>query len=217
MIEVWGKLSALLGQLATDSPEHRERAHTMIDEAIAKLTPLDRGAGGMRGHGPGAGQPLPPIPPKPGTGQADAGTQATAAGAEPCRGDTVRALRNSESFADKAPATVYHELLDEGVCVASISTMYRFLRARNEVKERRRQAVHPVRAKPELIAEASNRVWSWDITKLRGPAKWSAFHLYVIIEYIQPLCDRLDDRRLGIGRVGGETVGRGHHQATCRP
>jgi putative transposase len=96
--------------------------------------------------------------------------------------DTVRALLNSPSFVDKAPATVYHELLDEGVYVASVSSMYRILRAHGEVKERRRQATHPARVKPELVATQPNRCWSWDITKLHGSAKWSYFYLYVIID-----------------------------------
>jgi putative transposase len=94
----------------------------------------------------------------------------------------VRALLNSPDFVDKAPATVYHELLDEGVYLASVSTMYRVLREHGEVGERRRQAVHPARAKPELVATGPNTVWSWDITKLHGPVKWSYFHLYVIID-----------------------------------
>jgi putative transposase len=96
--------------------------------------------------------------------------------------DTVRALLNSADFVDKAPATVYHELLDEGVYVASVSSMYRILRSHGEVGERRRQAVHPARVKPELVATGPNRCWSWDITKLHGPAKWSYFHLYVILD-----------------------------------
>jgi putative transposase len=96
--------------------------------------------------------------------------------------DTVRALLNSEDFVDKAPATVYHELLDEGIYMASVSSMYRILRAHGEVKERRRQATHPARVKPELVATKPNQIWSWDITKLHGPAKWSYFYLYVIID-----------------------------------
>jgi putative transposase len=96
--------------------------------------------------------------------------------------DTVRALLNSPDFVDKAPATVYHELLDEGTYVASVSTMYRVLRAHGEVRERRRQAVHPARVKPELVATKPNEIWSWDITRLHGAAKWTYFHLYVIID-----------------------------------
>ena len=89
---------------------------------------------------------------------------------------------HSERFVDKAPASVYHELLDEGVHLCSPSTMYRILRAHNEVKERRRQAMHPARVKPELVATQPNQCWSWDITKLHGPAKWTYYYLYVIID-----------------------------------
>jgi len=94
----------------------------------------------------------------------------------------VRAVLNSPEYVDKAPASVYHELLDDGVYLASTSTMYRILREHDEVHERRRQAVHPARVKPELVAEGPNSVWSWDITKLHGPAKWTYFHLYVILD-----------------------------------
>jgi putative transposase len=75
--------------------------------------------------------------------------------------DTVRALLNSPDFVDKAPATMYHELLDEGVYVASVSSMYRILRAYREVRERRRHATHPARVKPELVATKPNQIWSW--------------------------------------------------------
>jgi putative transposase len=96
--------------------------------------------------------------------------------------NTVRALLNSPGFVDKAPATVFHELLDDGVYLASVSSMYRILRAHGEVTERRRQATHPARVKPELLATGPNQCWSWDITKLHGPVKWSYFHLYVILD-----------------------------------
>jgi putative transposase len=94
----------------------------------------------------------------------------------------VRALLNSEEHVDKAPAVVYHELLDEGVYLCSVSTMYRILREHGEVRERRRQATHPARVKPELVAQAPNEVWSWDITKLLGPAKWTYYYLYVVLD-----------------------------------
>jgi hypothetical protein len=70
-----------------------------------------------------------------------------------------------------APATVYAKLLDEGIYLGSVSTMYRVLRAHDEVHERRRQATHPAAKKPELLASKPNEVWSWDITKLLGPQK----------------------------------------------
>jgi putative transposase len=73
-------------------------------------------------------------------------------------------------------------LLDEGTYLASISTMYRLLRARAQVRERRAQARRPTLVKPELVAVAPNQVWSWDITKIPGPYKWNWFHLYVILD-----------------------------------
>jgi transposase InsO family protein len=85
-------------------------------------------------------------------------------------------------FADQAPAEVYASLLDEDVYHCSIRTMYRILAANQEVRERRNQLRHPVYKKPELLAQAPNEVWSWDITKLMGPAKWTYFYLYVIID-----------------------------------
>ena len=88
----------------------------------------------------------------------------------------------SDRFADKAPQEVYATLLDEGEYHCSISTMYRILDANAEVKERRNQLSHPVYQKPELLATAPNQVWSWDITKLLGPAKWTYFYLYVILD-----------------------------------
>lgn len=83
---------------------------------------------------------------------------------------------------DKTPQEVYAALLDGGSYLCSVRTMYRILEACNEVKERRNQLRHPVYAKPELLAEGPNQVWSWDITKLKGPAKWTYYYLYVIID-----------------------------------
>jgi putative transposase len=73
-------------------------------------------------------------------------------------------------------------LLDEGVYLGSESTFYRLLRQAGEVRERRRQATHPAKVKPELVANEPNVVWSWDITKLHGPAKWTYYYLYVILD-----------------------------------
>jgi putative transposase len=91
-------------------------------------------------------------------------------------------LLREDRFVDQAPAEVYATLLDEGLYLCSIRTMYRILRENDEVRERRRQRRHPVYAKPELLAEGPNQVWSWDISKLMGPAKWTYFYLYVIID-----------------------------------
>ncbi len=77
---------------------------------------------------------------------------------------------------------MYATLLDEGRYLCGESTMYRILRERGEVRERRRQATHPPRVKPELVATAPSRCWSWDITTLRGPAKWTSYHLYVVLD-----------------------------------
>ena len=88
----------------------------------------------------------------------------------------------SERFADCAPQTVYAKLLDDGVYLASVRTMYRLLAEQGQSRERRNQRVHPAYAKPELLAVRPNEVWSWDITKLKGPIKWSCYHLYVILD-----------------------------------
>ena len=91
-------------------------------------------------------------------------------------------LLHAPRFADQAPAEVYASLLDEGVYHCSIRTMYRVLEDNDELRERRNQLRHPVYRKPELLAERPNQVWSWDITKLMGPTKWSYFYLYVILD-----------------------------------
>ena len=89
---------------------------------------------------------------------------------------------HSERFADQAPAEVYATLLDEDRYLCSIRTMYRLLGDSQEVRERRDQLRHPQYHKPELLATGPNQVWSWDITKLLGPVKWSYFYLYVIMD-----------------------------------
>jgi len=87
-------------------------------------------------------------------------------------------LLHAPRFADQAPAEIYASLLDEGVYHCSIRTMYRLLDSNGEIRERRRQLRHPAYRKPELLARTPNEVWSWDITKLKGPTKWSYFYLY---------------------------------------
>ncbi len=89
---------------------------------------------------------------------------------------------HSEAFVDKAPAEVWATLLDQGTYLCSPRTMYRILDDAQEVRERRDQLRHPAYKKPELLARAPNEVWSWDITKLLGPAKWTYFYLYVILD-----------------------------------
>jgi putative transposase len=96
--------------------------------------------------------------------------------------DAVLACLHEERFQDSAPAAVYATLLDEGRYHCSIRTMYRILADEGETRERRDQVVHPAYAKPELLATGPNQLWSWDITKLLGPAKWTYFYLYVILD-----------------------------------
>ena len=95
---------------------------------------------------------------------------------------SVLDVLHSDRFVDKAPAAVYAALLDQGTYHCSIRTMYRILHDCREVRERRNQLRHPKYKKPELLATAPNQVWSWDITKLLGPAKWTYYYLYVILD-----------------------------------
>jgi putative transposase len=89
---------------------------------------------------------------------------------------------HSERFCDASPAEVHATLLEEATYLGSPRTMYRVLAATNEVRERRDQLRHPPYAKPELLATQPNQVWSWDITKLKGPVKWTYFYLFVILD-----------------------------------
>jgi putative transposase len=94
----------------------------------------------------------------------------------------VLAILHAPRFQDRAPAAVQATLLDEGQYLCSARTMYRLLEQAGESRERRDQLVHPPYQKPELLATAPNQLWSWDITKLLGPAKWTYFYLYVILD-----------------------------------
>ncbi len=94
----------------------------------------------------------------------------------------VLAVLYQERFQDRSPAAVQATLLDEGQYLCSIRTMYRILEQEGESRERRDQLVHPPYQKPELLATAPNQLWSWDITKLLGPVKWTYFYLYVILD-----------------------------------
>lgn len=100
----------------------------------------------------------------------------------PIEQKAVLARLHEERFQDRSPAAVYATLLDEGHYHCSIRTMYRLLEQRGESRERRDQLAHPPYRKPELLATAPNQLWSWDITKLLGPAKWTYFYLYVILD-----------------------------------
>ena len=99
-----------------------------------------------------------------------------------CIRDRILAVVNCPRFVDLPPIQIYAQLLDEGVYLGSISTIYRILTENAQVKERRRLARHPARAIPELVATAPGQVYSWDITKLAGPVKGTYFDAYVMID-----------------------------------
>jgi putative transposase len=157
----------------------------MIDDAVAELAPLIGKRAACRATGrPQASyyrrhRQSPPPPAVLGPRRAPRPHPRALSEAERVG---VRAVLNSADFAEQAPAEVYHQLLDEGVYLCSPSTMYRILREHGEVRERRRHASHPAHVKPELLTTGPNQVWSWDITRLRGPAKRVFYHLYSIID-----------------------------------
>ena len=91
-------------------------------------------------------------------------------------------MLDSQRFQDQSPREVYAALLDDGVYLCHWRTIYRVLDEYDEVRERRNQLRHPVYAKPELLATGPNQLWSWDITKLRGPVTWTYYYLYVMLD-----------------------------------
>jgi putative transposase len=99
----------------------------------------------------------------------------------PAERQAVLAELHHPRFTDQAPTEVYATLLDEGIYHCSIRTMYRLLADAQEVRERRNQLRH-VAPIPQLLATRPNQVWSWDITKLLGPTKWTYYYLYVILD-----------------------------------
>jgi putative transposase len=103
----------------------------------------------------------------------------------------VLAVLHEPRFQDAAPAEVYAQLLDEGRSLCSERTLYRVLAENQEVRERRNQLRHPNHPVPQLHATKPNELWSWDITKLHGPAKWTYFYLYVVLDVFS----RYDSRR----------------------
>jgi putative transposase len=100
----------------------------------------------------------------------------------PAERAAVLEVLHEPRFVDRAPAAVHAQLLDEGRYLCSERTMYRILAAHQEVRERRDQLRHPAYVAPQLLATRANQLWSWDITKLLGPAKWTYFYLYVILD-----------------------------------
>lgn len=96
--------------------------------------------------------------------------------------EAVVQVLHSLEYIDQAPASIWADLLEQGRYLCSVRTMYRILSKRGEVRERRNQLRHPKYEKPELLATAPNQCWSWDISKLKGPVKWSCFYLYVVLD-----------------------------------
>ncbi len=153
----------------------------MIEQTVQELTPIvgTRPACRALGASPATiyrrRSPPPPRPRRPRPASARALSQAERA--------TVLGELHSERFVDSSPAQVWATLLDEGRYLASERTMYRLLATHHGgVRERRDQLEHPAYATPELLAERPNELYSWDITKLLGPAKWTYYYLYVILD-----------------------------------
>src|SRR5829696_8550972 len=139
-----------------------------LDQQACSLLGASRATLYRRRHPPLHGPPVPrPAPPNKLT--------------EAERQRVLTVLRSAE-YCDLAPAQVWARLLDDGIYLCSISTMYRLLAVAGENRERRRQRTHPARQKPELIARRPNEVWSWDITKLQGPERGVYYELFVIID-----------------------------------
>ena len=136
----------------------------------------------MPGVGRGTGDDLPTSTPPP-EPRPHWPRSVPARALSPSEREAVLAELHSERFVDCSPAQVWATLLDEGRYLASERTMYRLLAARHGgVRERRDQLTHPPYQRPELLAERPNELWSWDISKLKGPAKWTCFYLYVILD-----------------------------------
>ena len=179
----------------------------MIDTAFAELEPLVGTKGACHAVGRARashyrhlrGPRLGPPKPRPTPANAlDAGERAA----------TLAAL-HSERFADQAPAQVWATLLDEGIWLASESTMYRLLRAHGEVRERRAQASHPPRAIPELVAHRPNEVWSYDATALRGPRRGIWYRLFMMLDIFSRYCPGwmvIEDERADVVRDWIEAV-----------
>ncbi|MCA1678421.1 MAG: IS3 family transposase [Actinobacteria bacterium] len=189
VIEVQGKRLSALGGSAGVQERDRDRrrsAQAMIDAAVTEMEPLVGTAPACRALGasraslyrrrtpPG----LAPARPRPAPARALSGAEREA----------VLAELHSERFVDSSPAQVWATLLDEGRYLASERTMYRLLEANGELRERRDQLTHPPYERPELLAERPNEVWSWDISKLKGPAKWTSYYLYVILDVFSRYC-----------------------------
>ena len=154
----------------------------MITATVEELTPLigTRPACRALGASPASvyrrrRPPEPPRPPRPRPTPERALTK-------PERAQVLEVLA-SQRFVDVSPEETWATLLDEGTYLCSTRTMYRILKDEyGEVRDRRDQLTHPPYAAPELLAEHPNELWSWDISKLKGPVRGTWFYLYVILD-----------------------------------
>ena len=157
----------------------------MTDEAIAELVgadvPVARACAAL-GRARATHYRRHPVTPKPAVYGPPTPAKPQPRALSPHERRRVLDVLHEPRFVDKAPHQVWAELLDEDEYFCSIATMYRLLAAHGETRERRRQATHPATVKPELVATAPNQVWSWDISRLRGPVLRSWFYLYVVID-----------------------------------
>jgi putative transposase len=154
----------------------------VIESAVAELSPTIGQAAACRAMGRSRATQhrrhrQSPVPLRPARG-----SRPQPRALSPAERERLLEVLHSERFCDVAPAEVWATLIDEGAYLASVATMYRVLRERGEVRDRRRQRTHPATVKPELVATGPNQCWSWDITKLAGPAKWTYYYLYVILD-----------------------------------
>jgi putative transposase len=143
------------------------RKRPLLGPVLAPTAPVTVGGGAGDRPAPAA-----PLTAGDGTGDRPASPRALS----PQERAAVLAVLHQERFQNQAPAAIQATLLDEGQYLCSVRTMYRLLEQQGETRERRDQLVHPPYQKPELLATAPNQLWSWDITKLLGPAKWTYFY-----------------------------------------
>jgi transposase InsO family protein len=184
VVEVQAKLHALLETLSRERG-HRAEVDAMTDQAVAQRAACTgvrdaRLAVGASQAGYYRRHRVRPAPKRPAPIPHRQRRQPRALSAQ--EQQAILDVLHNDRFVDMSPAEVWATLLDEGVYLGSQSTFYRLLRQVGEVRERRAQATHPAKVKPELVANGPNQVWSWDITKLLGPAKWTYYYLYVILD-----------------------------------
>ena len=135
----------------------------------------------------------------------------------PVEQEAVLSELQSERFMDTSPAAVWATLLDEGCYLCSERTMYRLLAGRDEVRERRNQLTHPPYARPELLASHPNELWSWDITKLRGPATWTYYYLYALLDVFSRYIVGWTLQYRESGEIAKELIRQATEQQKIRP